>query len=215
MKKIKLLALSSAVAAAMTGFSTTAVAGASANIGFASQYYFRGIFQAGSSASAGLDYEHESGAYAGTWWADVGAGLETDYYVGYAGETNDISYGVAYIVYDYTDGFDDTYSEIDLTAGYGPVSVEFASGTYDNFAGPSQDYTFTAISAEKGDFSFTYGSFGSDFSGSYFELAYGTEIGGFDAGVSLLSNDKDLDTKAGQQDGETTLIFSLGKGFDL
>jgi len=127
---------------------------------------------------------------------------------------NDISYGAAYIIYDYTDGFDDTYTEIDLTAAYGPVSFEFATGEYDGFGTPS-DYTFTAITLEKNDFSFTYGTFGSDASGSYFELAYGTEVGGFDMGISLLSNDSDLDLKAGEGDGETTLVFSLGKGFDL
>ena len=58
----------------------------SANIGFVSDYVFRGIYQAPSSASAGIDYEHDSGFYIGTWGADVGDGLETDVYFGYGGD---------------------------------------------------------------------------------------------------------------------------------
>ena len=38
----------------------------SANLGFASDYYFRGIFQKASSANGGVDYE-KSGFYAGVW----------------------------------------------------------------------------------------------------------------------------------------------------
>jgi uncharacterized protein (TIGR02001 family) len=55
----------------------------SANAGFASDYYYRGIFQHNSSPSGGLDFESGS-LYAGTWVADVGDGLEIDGYFGYA-----------------------------------------------------------------------------------------------------------------------------------
>jgi len=44
---------------------SAAHANVSANFGFASDYY-RGIFQAQSSASAGIDYEQE-GSFVGTW----------------------------------------------------------------------------------------------------------------------------------------------------
>lgn len=211
MNKLKVLSLSAAVASALV--SGSAIAGASGNVGFVSDYYFRGIFQAGSSASAGLDYEHESGVYAGTWWADVDEGLETDFYVGYSGEASGFSYGAAYIVYDYTDDFDEKYSEVDLTFGYGPISVEYAIGEYDTPV--TQDYTFAAVTAEHNGFSITFASFGDDFDGSYTELAYGTEVGGFDLGVSILNNDEDLDSKTTAADGETTMVFSLGKSFEL
>ncbi len=49
----------------------------SANLGFASEYYYRGIFQESTSANGGLDYSN-GGFYAGTWAADVGDGLEVD-----------------------------------------------------------------------------------------------------------------------------------------
>ena len=43
----------------------------SANLGFQSDYYFRGILQKSSSASGGIDFTH-NGFYAGVWGADVG-----------------------------------------------------------------------------------------------------------------------------------------------
>ena len=48
----------------------------SANVGFASEYFYRGIPQKGSSASGGLDLA-VSKVYLGTWAADVGDGNET------------------------------------------------------------------------------------------------------------------------------------------
>ena len=65
------------------------IADVSANFGMVSDYLYRGIYQAGSSASAGIDYESENGFYIGTWGADVGTGIETDLYLGYGGETGE------------------------------------------------------------------------------------------------------------------------------
>ncbi|MCW8956394.1 MAG: TorF family putative porin, partial [Gammaproteobacteria bacterium] len=172
MKKANILAISAAVAGVLV--SSASYAGASANVGFVSDYYFRGVFQAASSASAGIDYEHESGAYVGTWWGDVDEGLETDYYLGYAGEASGLSYDVSYVVYDYTDDFDDKYTEVNLKFGYGPVSIEYAVGEYDT-APVALDYTFSALTYENSGFYLTLGSLGDDFKGSYTELGYGVE----------------------------------------
>jgi len=60
MKKINSLVLGATMAASLMSVSGASVAGVSANVGFVSDYYFRGVYQASSSASAGLDYEHES-----------------------------------------------------------------------------------------------------------------------------------------------------------
>lgn len=211
MKTSKLVALTAAVAGSLV--SSASMAGASANVGFVSDYYFRGIFQSASSASAGLDYAHDSGVYVGTWWADVDEGLETDFYAGYAGEAQGLSYDISYILYDYTDDFDEKYTEINLKLGYGPLSLEYADGEYDS--SPTADYTYTAITAEHKGFYVKFASFGADFDGSYTEVGYGTEVGGFDLGLAIMNNDKDLDIKTSAGDGETTMTFSLGKSFDL
>ena len=62
----------------------------SANIGYNSQYIYRGIPQKNSSAFAGLDLE-AGGFYLGTWGADVGDGIEGDYYGGYGIEVGEFS----------------------------------------------------------------------------------------------------------------------------
>ena len=103
----------------------------SANLGWASEYHYCGIFQASSSASGGLDFAR-GGFYAGTWAADVGDGLEVDGYFGYGREIGDFTYGVGFTGYYYTGDFDDTYQEINLTAGYGLLTLDVAVGEYEN-----------------------------------------------------------------------------------
>jgi uncharacterized protein (TIGR02001 family) len=193
--------------------SQAAVAGDfSANVGMMSDYIFRGIKQSDASAYAGLDYEHQSGFYAGTWGADVGQGMEYDLYAGFGGSLGDFSYGIGYTGYFYTDDFDDTYQEINLTAGYGFFSLEYSFGTYDNFDGPDLDYGFVAGTVEYGGFYGTYGTFTQDFEGDYVELGYGAEVSGFDVGVAAIMSDSDLSSTG---DSETSLVFSIGKTFDL
>jgi uncharacterized protein (TIGR02001 family) len=191
--------------------SSAAVAGDfSANVGMMSDYIFRGIKQSDASAYAGLDYEHESGFYIGTWGADVGVGMEYDLYAGYGGSIGDFSYGIGATGYFYTDDFDETYQEINLTAGYGWFSVEYSFGTYDS--SPEQDYGFVAGTVEYEGFYATYGTFTQDFEGDYVELGYGGEVSGFDVGVAAIMSDSDLSSTG---DSETSLVFSIGKTFDL
>ena len=58
MKNLARLALSSVIA--MSALVTTqASAEVSYNVGFVSEYYYRGIFQKSSSASAGIDVEQD------------------------------------------------------------------------------------------------------------------------------------------------------------
>ena len=182
----------------------------SANVGWASEYHFRGILQKVSSASAGLDYE-SGGFYVGTWAADVGDGLEVDGYFGYAGEVEDFGYSIGFTGYYYTGDFDDTYQEINLGGSYGPLSLDVAIGEYDNFTGPTQDYTFAALTlAAENGFYGTYGTFSQDADGDYLELGYGTTIAEIDVGVALILANDDL-----IGDDDESLLFSLGKSFDL
>ncbi len=197
---------------ALTAPLSASAEGLSANLGFMSDYYYRGVYQSSSAAMGGLDYEDASGIYLGTWIADVGIGMEYDLYGGWSGSFSGFDLGVGFTRYAYTDDFDDTYLEVNLSAGYGPVSVDFAKGTWDGF-GYEQDYTFLALNVEYNGFYGTYGSFGDDFDGSYVEAGYGAEIGGFDTTVAVIKNDSDLDVKG--LGGETTVVFSISKSFDL
>ena len=188
-----------------------AQAGWSANLGFASDYYYRGIFQASSSPSGGVDYE-QGGFYAGAWAADVKDGLEVDGYFGYGGEVGDLAYSIGYTGYFYTGDFDDTYQEINLGGNYGFLTIDVALGEYDNFGSPKADYGYYALTFEKEGFYGKYAGFSQDFTGEYFEAGYGTTVAGLDLGVVLLFNDKDL---SGTGSSDESLIFTIGKTFDL
>jgi uncharacterized protein (TIGR02001 family) len=187
----------------------TAQADFSANIGYMSEYHFRGILQKVSSVSAGLDYE-TGGFYVGTWAADVGDGLEVDGYFGYGADVGDVSLSVGYTGYFYTGDFDDTYQEINLGAGFGMLSLDVAIGEYDNFDGPTLDYTYYALTLEKDGFYGTYAGFSQDADGEYLQLGYGTTISEIDFEIALILANDDL---IGQDD--ESLVFSIGKSFDL
>ncbi|MCP5092276.1 MAG: hypothetical protein GY949_15280 [Gammaproteobacteria bacterium] len=186
-------------------------AGWSANLGYASDYYYRGIFQASSSPSGGIDYE-QGGFYAGVWAADVKDGLEVDGYFGYGGEVGDFGYSVGYTGYFYTGDFDDTYQEINLGGSYGFLTFDVAIGEYDNFGSPKADYGYYSLTFERDGFYGKYAGFAQDFEGEYFEAGYGTTIADIDIGIALLFNDKDL---SGTGSSDESLIFTLGKSFDL
>ena len=184
----------------------------SANVGYVSDYIYRGIFQTESSASAGIDYEGENGFYVGTWGADVGDGIETDLYFGYGGGSGDFSYSVGWTGDYYSDDFDDTYEEFNLSFGYGFVELGFNAGEGGGNGAP-EDYTFTSLTFNiPGDMYLTYGSHGDDFSGSYLEFGYGFELSGFDLGIGLISADG---LAASNNKGEKALFFSIGKGIDI
>jgi uncharacterized protein (TIGR02001 family) len=181
----------------------------SANLGFASDYYYRGIFQSDYSVSGGVDFE-SSGFYVGTWAADVGDGAEVDGYFGYGGEVGDFSYGIGYTGYFYTGDFDDTYQEINLGAGLGLFTFDVAIGKYDNFGGDTQDYVYYALGVEQNGFYGKYAGFSQDFQGEYFEAGYGTTVSGIDLGVYLLFSNEDLVGEA-----EESIVFTIGKSFGL
>lgn len=182
----------------------------SANFGWVSEYIFRGVPQDDSSAYVGLDYEQD-GFYAGTWAADVGQGSEVDLYFGYGGTLADaVDFGIGATGYFYTDDFDDTYREINLSLGREFVSLEAAFGEYDNFAGPTQDYSFIKIAANGESFYALAGTFGQDFDGEYFEVGYATEIAELEVSTAIIHSTSDL---LGNSD--TAIVFGIGKSFAL
>jgi uncharacterized protein (TIGR02001 family) len=184
----------------------------SANIGFMSDYFFRGVKQSESSAYGGLDWEHGSGFYAGTWIADVELGLEYDLYAGYSGSVGDFTYGIGATGYFYTDDFDETYLEANFSLGYAWFTLDYAYGDYDVDDPDGDDYDFLSATAEYEGFYGTYGTWGRDFTGDYFEVGYGTEVSGIELGVAAIFSDKDL---AGGDSSETSFVFTIGKTFDL
>ncbi|HEX4844206.1 MAG TPA: TorF family putative porin [Limnobacter sp.] len=114
---MKKLVLATAIAATTFGAASTAFAETtvSANANLTTDYKFRGISQtnAGPAFQGGFDVAFGNGFYLGNWnsnvnFAGVGsglssssAGLEMDFYGGYAGEFKGIGYDVGALYYFY------------------------------------------------------------------------------------------------------------------
>ncbi|ANO49968.1 TorF family putative porin [Woeseia oceani] len=188
---------------------STAQAELSANAGWVSDYYYRGLMQHSSSASAGIDYT-EGGFYAGTWGADVGDGMEVDGYFGWDGEYEDFTFGAGFTGYYYTGDFDDTYQEVNLRFGYGIFSAEYAVGEYENFDGPTQDYGYYALTLEKDGLYGKYAGFNKDFDGDYLEFGYGFSVAELDLSIALIVADDPVTS-----DTDEALIFGIGKTFQI
>lgn len=212
--KLALATTSLAVAMAATSTSTLAV-DLSANIGYSTEYIYRGIPQKTSSAFGGLDLE-VGGFYAGIWGADVGDGVEIDYYGGYGFEVGDFNFGVGGTYYGYTGDFDDTYKEVNLSAGWKWLTFDAAVGEYENFAGPTLDYEFFSLTAEYSGFYGKAGMFGNDFDGSYYEAGYSNTLSLqatdlFDYSFAVIYSDSTL--LGGSSD--TNMALTLSRSFDL
>ena len=204
------------LAATLAAAATPALAvDLSANIGYNSEYIFRGIPQKTSSAMGGLDLE-AGGFYLGTWGADVGDGLEIDYYGGYGFDLGPMSFGVGGTIYTYTGNFDDTYKEINLSAGWSFLTFDAAIGSYDNFGGPDLDYEYYSLTAEYNGFYGRVATFENDFDGTYYEAGYGNtltvqETDLFDYAFAVIYSDSTM--LGGSSD--TNFVFTLAKTFDF
>ena len=123
--------------------------------------------------------------------------------------------GTAYL---YTGEFDDTYLEANLGAGYGPLSVEFSIGQYENFAGPTLDYWFAGVTAEHEGFYGTVAGFGNDLDGAYGEVGYGFSAADLDWTIAGILNDSvasGLVDRDGDPTSGLTLVFGVSKTFGI
>lgn len=128
LKKLTLaLAATSAVtassfAAAETVSSPIGDFDVSMNAGLTSDYIYRGVSQTQGKGAiqGGLDVAHSSGLYVGTWASNVDfiaadgndANVEFDYYFGFGNSiTDDFSYDLGWIKYDYPGASAANYSE--------------------------------------------------------------------------------------------------------
>jgi uncharacterized protein (TIGR02001 family) len=145
------------VASALFAATGVAQAELSANIAASSNYYFRGVSQTGDSAavSGGVDYNHDSGFYLGTWMSNVDftsapkSDMEVDLYAGFGGDIGDsgFSYDLSVWYYWYPGaGGDDQGGELDYTEvsgslGFGPVTatIAYTVDAESDGPGPFQD----------------------------------------------------------------------------
>lgn len=140
----------------------------SANVGFVSEYFFRGLSQSddGPALQGGIDWEMEiakpTSIYLGVWGSNVdfndgddGATLEADFYGGLKGEigSTGLSWDVGFIYYAYpgaADSLDYDFVEVQGALGYDfGVAAVSASVNYspENF-GNSGDAIYTKFAVD-------------------------------------------------------------------
>ena len=209
----------------------------SANVGFVSQYSFRGITQSDEhpAVQGGFDVSHKTGLYAGVWGSNVDfndgdeASVEVDVYAGYSGTVNNINYDVGFIYYAYP-GADSSLNydfwEASLALGYDfDVLAASASVNYSpEYFGDSGDALYYAANVDvplPHDFTLS-GHLG--YQDIDDEVAFGVQdymdwsVGlgysfkGFDLSLSYV--DTDLDEPSECADGcDAKVIFGISRSF--
>jgi uncharacterized protein (TIGR02001 family) len=180
------------------------------NIGYMSDYWYRGVFQSESAVSFGADIDTKS-SYAGIWMADVDQGIEMDVYLGttfkilgfdsYAGVTG----------YYYSDNFDSDYEEFNTGLSYGGISYDYSVGNYKTAT--EQDYSWAEVTIDfTNNLSLSYGEWGKDLKGSVTKVNYNKTISDIDFGLEVGKNDSDS-TGTSKYVDTTYATFSLGISF--
>jgi uncharacterized protein (TIGR02001 family) len=123
-----------------------------ANVGFVSNYLYRGISQTGAKPAlqGGFDYAHASGIYAGLWGSNVSwvgpslgassSSLELDTYAGFKnGFAEDFSYDVGFLRYNYPGVYPATmatgFVKADTNEIYGALGWKWVTLKYSHSLG--------------------------------------------------------------------------------
>jgi len=148
MKTLKLALAAALTLPAMSVFAEEEAASdhsVSYNMALHSEYIFRGYTQTHNdpALSGGVDYEHSSGFYLGTWLSNVswirdngasdgGHSLEIDVYGGYAGEIGDtgIGYDIGALQYFYPGDMASNWAAANTFELYAGLSFKDLSVTY-------------------------------------------------------------------------------------
>jgi len=180
------------------------------NVGYMSDYWYRGVFQSESAVSFGADYDSNS-LYLGTWMADVDTGIEMDVYGGYGFTILGMDSYIGATGYYYSDNFDSDYEEINAGLSYGNVSYDYSVGKYKTTT--EQDYSWSEVTMSFTDnLSVSYGEWGKDLKGSVTKVNFNKTIHDIDFGVEVGKNDSDT-TGAAKYVDTTYATFSLGVSF--
>ncbi|NOZ67196.1 MAG: hypothetical protein GXP00_12030 [Alphaproteobacteria bacterium] len=196
----------------------------SANISMLNDYRFRGVSlnDEGFAIQGGFDWSHESGFYVGTWASNIsdfnGASIESDFYGGYAGEVNGISFDIGGLLYSYPGGTNTDYFELYGSTG---IDLGFASLTVganyafsnDNLGNQDNIYIYTdgevAIPNTPLSLNLRLGFEDGAFGNKKWDWLIGTTLSyqGLDFGVSY------IDTNVTGNNSDGRIVFSVGASF--
>jgi uncharacterized protein (TIGR02001 family) len=182
---------------ALAGLSTMASAEFSGNVALTTDYVWRGISQTDQDPAiqGGFDYEHESGFSIGTWASNVEFGddtnMELDVYGGYGTEFEGIGLSVGYIAYNYSNGDQWDFDEVNIGASYGIFSAMISTDLDDDIG----TYYEAALDFEVGDgfgIGLHIGEYDLDNAGDVTDWSIGVskEYGGFGFGLTYHDTDE-------------------------
>ncbi len=236
-------ALTGVITVALIGSVTQSVAGedygldVSANVGFVSEYSFRGIAQSDENfaVQGGFDVSHETGLYAGIWGSNVDfndgdeANIEIDLYGGYSGSFKGLNYDIGLIYYAYPGA--DSSLDYDFWEGSFAIGYDFdlfstyASVNYSpEYFGDSGDAQYYSLSVDvplpkEFTLSAHVGYQEIDDNDAFgvpdytdWSVGLGYNFKGFDLSVQYI--DTDLDEPEECADGcDSRVIFGVSKSF--
>ncbi|MBI3441143.1 MAG: hypothetical protein HY052_04980 [Proteobacteria bacterium] len=208
--------------------------GISGTISAVSQYRLRGITQSNGNPAVqgGIDWSHNSGAYAGIWGSNIdfdAACLETDVYGGYKAKLSDIDLDVGVIGYVYPGASSSLHYnrwEGKIIAGHVFALANVSGGishSFNGFAnsGPATYVSTSLIAPSKHAPITVTGSFGHQWFGnsgtfgfpdySDWSLGVGYRLHGFDLALKYINttlNKNDYPNGCG-----ATAVFSISKVF--
>ena len=192
------------------------------NVGYMSEYWIRGSFQAASVSY--INANHTSGPiYLSAGYADLrdrqgGATYNEgeafiSLYGSYNFELMSVPTYIGLAAYRYTDGIDQHYNEISVGADFDIFSVDAVIlGDYDT--SPSSDYWHFQVSVPMGPINYTYGTYSGAWQYVVHEISTSVTINEIDYGVKVgMNNDNAMgDSKNSNQD-VTYGVFSVGYSF--
>lgn len=196
----------------------------SANVGFVSDYRFRGFTQADSEPAiqGGFDWSHDSGVYLGVWGSNVefnDAHIETDFYGGFANEIESFSYDVGLLYYAYP-GSSDRFN-FNFLEGYVGLGYDFDVAAVSIGAAYSPDFfggTGDALYSNAGVSIPLPGEFALDAGIGYQMIEQGSPVTdwsiglsksflGFDFSVSYVDTDQNV------VGADATVVFAVSRSF--
>lgn len=192
------------------------------NVGYMSEYWIRGSFQAASVSYINANYT-SGPIYLSAGYADLrdrqgGATYNEgeafiSLYGSYNFELMSIPTYIGLAAYRYTDGIDQHYNEISVGADFDIFSVDAVIlGDYDT--SPSSDYWHFQVSVPIGLINYTYGTYSGAWQYVVHEISTSFTINEIDFGLKLgMNNDNAMgDLKNSNQD-VTYGVLSVGYSF--
>ena len=219
LNKLNPLFLATAVALGGAAVPTIASAGASASVGVANMYLWRGqnLTPDGPQVHGGIEFSSEAGLYGGMWTTNEHEGHETDLYVGFGGEAGAFSYDVSYWWYLYPEeGSDEDLGDTDaaeVVVSLGAAGFSF--GAYIQVDSDNDEDNYFTLGYSFDKFGITYGMWDKEFSETSDEYSHVTLTYAATDEVTLGISKAMADLDSGGVEEDPLFYVAYDLSFDL